>query len=67
MIELYGRKLTPKQAANALIEEALDVLEFWEGDTSVGQDIEQRITARERQAVDEQVDRILARMRRYLN
>lgn len=67
MIDLYGRKLTPKQAANALIEEALDVLVYWEGDTSVGQDIEQRITARERQAIYEQIDKITARMCRYLN
>jgi len=67
MIELYGRKLTPKQAANALIEEALDVLNYWDDDTSVGQGFAESITEREHQAIDEQVDRILARMRRYLN
>lgn len=67
MIELYGRKLTPKQAANALIEEALHVLNYWDDDTSVGQGFAESITERERQAIDEQIDKILARMSRYLN
>ena len=67
MIKLYGRKLTPKQAATAVIKEALGVLNYWDDDTSVGQDLEHSITARERQAIDEQIEKITARMSRYLN
>lgn len=67
MIELYGRKLTPKQAASALIQEALDVLKYWGEDTSVGQEFAESITERERQAIDEQIKKIRARMSRYLN
>lgn len=67
MIELYGRKLTPKQAASALIQEALDVLKYWDDDTTVGQGFAESITERERQAIDEQIEKITARMSRYLN
>ena len=67
MINLYGRKLTPKQAATALIEEALSTLHYWEVDTSVGQDFDHCITDRERQAIEDQLDKITNRMQRFLN
>lgn len=67
MIKLYGRKLTPKQAATALIKESLHVLNHWDVDTSVGQDFDHCITDRERQAIEDQLDKITNRMQRFLN
>ena len=64
MIKFNGKKLTPKRAAQLIIE---DVLMFdWHEDSHVGQGLDQVMTARERELIQDQLCKILGRFDRYL-
>ena len=64
MIKFNGKKLTPKRAAQLIIE---DVLMFdWHEDSHVGQELDRVMTARERQLIQDQLGKILRRFDRYL-
>tara|TARA_R100001594_G_scaffold120851_1_gene156557 strand:- start:2905 stop:3111 length:207 start_codon:yes stop_codon:yes gene_type:complete len=62
-----GKKLTPKRAAQLIIEEALDNgLTSWESDSGLGEELDGVMTERERQLIDDQIHKICDRLYRYL-
>ena len=69
MIKFNGEKLTPKRAAQLIIEDALDNgLTSWEIDSGLGlgQELDGIMTERERQLIDDQIHKVCDRLYRYL-
>ena len=67
MIKIYGKKYTPKRAAQLIIEDALSSgVGMWELDTDPGQELDRVMTERERELIDDQLGKILRRFDKYL-
>ena len=67
MIKIYGKKYTPKRAAQLIIEDALsNGLGTWEFDTDPGQELDLVMTARERELIQDQIHKIYDRLDKYL-
>ena len=67
MIKLENQTITPKQAAKKIVDHALaQGLDNWEVDTWPGQQLDEVITDRERDLINDQVRKLSRRILKIL-